>query len=84
MPMHTDNSPAYGRLYGSAFEGVKQYCRGRRVNMRYDADDCFTIAERAPDQGSLSCIGSDVKVNKVGAYASHLAAMILTICALCI
>lgn len=35
MPMHTDNSPAYGRLYGSAFEGVKQYCRGSSLNVRY-------------------------------------------------
>lgn len=33
MPMHTDNSPAYGRLYGSAFEGVKQYCGGVGVNV---------------------------------------------------
>ena len=39
MPMHTDNSPAYGRLYGSAFEGVKQYCGRGRVNVRYD----FTV-----------------------------------------
>lgn len=33
MPMNTDNSPAYGRLYGSAFEGVKQYCGGVGVNV---------------------------------------------------
>lgn len=35
MPMYTDNSPAYGRLYGSAFEGVKQYCGGESANVRY-------------------------------------------------
>ncbi|MEY3602880.1 MAG: hypothetical protein RL169_2124 [Armatimonadota bacterium] len=82
MPMYTDNSPAYGRLYGSAFASVKQYCRGWRVNNGYDADDCFTITERALDQDWLSCICNDVKASKVGAFASHLAAMFITICAL--